>query len=74
MILEAVILRSVCCGDYNFDILKIDMSFVRKIETNTKTRSILRFLIDMAHEMGVSLIAEGAETQAQTAFLREKRL
>ena len=57
--------------DYNFDILKIDMSFVRKIETNTKTRSILRFLIDMAHEMGVSLIAEGAETQAQTAFLRE---
>ena len=37
--------------DYNFDILKIDMSFVRKIETNTKTRSILRFLIDMAHEM-----------------------
>ncbi|MFR7717675.1 MAG: EAL domain-containing protein [Lachnospiraceae bacterium] len=57
--------------DYNFDILKIDMSFVRKIETNTKTRSILRFLIDMAHEMGVSLVAEGAETQAQTAFLRE---
>lgn len=57
--------------DYNFDILKIDMSFVRKIETNTKTRSILRFLIDMAHEMGVSLIAEGAETQAQTAFLRK---
>lgn len=57
--------------DYNFDILKIDMSFVRKIETNTKTRSILRFLIDMAHEMGVSLVAEGAETQAQTAFLQE---
>lgn len=57
--------------DYNFDIFKIDMSFVRKIETNTKTRSILRFLIDMAHEMGVSLVAEGAETQAQTAFLRE---
>ena len=57
--------------DYNFDILKIDMSFVRKIETNTKTRSILRFLIDMAHEMGVSLVAEGAETQAQVAFLQE---
>ena len=57
--------------DYNFDILKIDMSFVRKIEANTKTRSILRFLIDMAHEMGVSLVAEGAETQAQVAFLQE---
>lgn len=57
--------------EYNFDILKIDMSFVRQIETNTKTRSILRFLIDMAHEMDVSLIAEGAETEAQARFLKE---
>lgn len=57
--------------DYNFDILKIDMSFVRRIETNAKTRSILRFLIAMAHEMGISLIAEGAETEAQIAFLRD---
>ena len=51
--------------DYNFDILKIDMSFVRKIETNTKTRSILRFLIDMAHEMGVSLVAENIAAQLE---------
>ena len=57
--------------DYNFDILKIDMSFVRRIETNAKTCSILRFLIGMAHEMGILLIAEGAETEAQTAFLRD---
>lgn len=57
--------------DYNFDILKIDMGFVRRIETNAKTRSILRFLIAMAHEMDISLVAEGAETEAQVAFLRE---
>ena len=31
---------------YNFDIMKIDMSFVRQIETNTKTRSIIRFIIE----------------------------
>ena len=32
--------------NYNFDIMKIDMSFVRQIETNTKTRSIIRFIIE----------------------------
>ena len=57
--------------DYNFDIMKIDMSFVRKIENNAKTRSIIRCIIEMAHSMGVRLVAEGAETQAQVDFLRD---
>ncbi|RHO83128.1 EAL domain-containing protein [Ruminococcus sp. AF41-9] len=47
------------------------MSFVRQIENNPKTRSIIRFMIDMAHEMGIRLVAEGAETPAQVEFLRE---
>ena len=57
--------------DYNFDIMKLDMSFVRKIENNAKTRSIIRCIIEMAHSMGVKLVAEGAETQAQVDFLRD---
>ena len=48
--------------NYNFDIMKIDMSFVRQIETYTKTRSIIRFIIEMAHTMEIKIIAEGAET------------
>ena len=57
--------------DYNFDILKIDMSLVRQIETNPKSRSILKSIIAMAHELGMQLVAEGAETEEQVAFLRE---
>ena len=41
--------------NYNFDIMKIDMSFVRQIETNAKTRSIIRFIIEMAHTMVLKL-------------------
>ena len=41
--------------NYNFDIMKIDMSFVRQIETNTKTRSIIRFIIEMAHTMEIKI-------------------
>ena len=55
---------------YNFDIMKIDMSFIRQIETNPKTKSMLRFLIDMAHEMGIHIVAEGVETEVQADFLR----
>ena len=57
--------------DYNFDILKIDMSLVRQIETNARSRSILKSIIAMAHELGMQLVAEGAETEEQVAFLRE---
>lgn len=57
--------------DYNFDILKIDMSLVRQIETNPKSRSILKSIIKMAHELGMKLVAEGAETEEQVTFLKE---
>ena len=57
--------------NYNFDIMKIDMSFVRQIETNTKTRSIIRFIIEMAHTMDIKIIADGAETKELVEFLRD---
>ena len=56
---------------YNFDIMNIDMSFIRQIETNPKTKSMLRFLIDMAHEMGIHIVAEGVETEVQADFLKK---
>ena len=57
--------------NYNFDILKIDMSFVRQIEKNEKTRSIVRYIIAMAHTLGMKLVAEGVENKVQADFLRE---
>ena len=57
--------------DYDFDILKIDISFVKNIGVNKKTESILRAIIDMAHQLGIRLVAEGAETEEQVTFLRE---
>lgn len=56
--------------DYDFDILKIDMSFIRKIGENPKTKSIVR-IIGMAHEIGIKTVAEGVETEEQVSFLRQ---
>ena len=57
--------------DYDFDILKIDMSFIRKIGENPKTKSIVHSIIGMAHEIGIKTVAEGAETEEQVSFLRQ---
>ncbi|MBO6241346.1 MAG: bifunctional diguanylate cyclase/phosphodiesterase [Butyrivibrio sp.] len=55
---------------YDFDMLKIDMSFIREFETNKKSRVILATIVNMAKELGIHTLAEGVETQEQYDFLR----
>ena len=56
---------------YDFDILKLDMTFTRQIETSPKVCTIINGIIQMVHHLGIKVIAEGAETEAQVKFLRE---
>ena len=58
-------------SDYDFDIIKLDMGFVRKIEVNEKATSIIKSIIDMAHHVNAKVIAEGAETKEQVEFLTD---
>ncbi len=55
---------------YRFDKLKIDQSFISDIETNTDSRAIVDAIIRLGHDLGMSLAAEGVETQAQYDILR----
>ena len=50
--------------------LKIDRSFVRDAVTNAEAASIVRAVIDMAHNLRFTVVAEGVETAQQVAFLR----
>jgi EAL domain-containing protein (putative c-di-GMP-specific phosphodiesterase class I) len=51
--------------------LKIDRSFVDGIEARAECRSIASMIVKMGHELGFSVLAEGVETVAQEAVLRE---
>ena len=53
------------------DILKLDMKFIQNEMAKPSDKSILNYVIDMSHGMGLSVVAEGVETQEQMERLRE---
>ena len=55
------------------DKVKIDQSFIRDIIVDPDDRAIASAIISMGHRMRLKVVAEGVETPAQLAFLREER-
>jgi len=53
------------------DKLKIDRSFVAEIGQDTESEMILRSIVQLGHNLGLTVVAEGVETPEQLAFLRD---
>jgi diguanylate cyclase (GGDEF) domain len=54
-----------------FDIIKIDRSFVRKIETNTVERQLIGNIADLASIFGAKVCIEGIETEGMRDILKQ---
>jgi diguanylate cyclase (GGDEF)-like protein len=52
------------------DTLKVDQSFVSRIGLDEENNEIVRAIVTLAHNLGMTVIAEGIETQEQLAMLR----
>ena len=55
---------------FPLQILKIDRSFVGSMKTDSKNAEIVRTIISLARNLGMSVVAEGVETAEQLAALR----
>jgi EAL domain-containing protein (putative c-di-GMP-specific phosphodiesterase class I) len=51
--------------------LKIDMVFVKGMQTDIRTESIVKALVEVGHEYGLSVVAEGVENAAVARRLAE---
>lgn len=57
--------------DYDFDVLKVDMEFLRGMEGNEKSRTIVTAITDLAHSLNMATLVEGVENVEQMEFLHK---
>jgi EAL domain-containing protein (putative c-di-GMP-specific phosphodiesterase class I) len=56
--------------NFPIDKIKIDRSFIRDLETDLSSAAIVRAIVTLGQSLGLRVIAEGVETEAQLAILR----
>lgn len=62
----------VCLERLPADVIKLDRTFIAQIFSSRRQARICAALIGLAHELGLSVVAEGVEEEAQRAWLCEQ--
>ena len=57
-------------ADFSFDVLKLDLVFLRSRERTFKTSALMNYIIQGARGMGLLALCEGVETEEQYHFLK----
>ena len=57
-------------NQFPFERIKIDRSFIAEIGQSEHAETIIRAIVQLGHNLGKLVLAEGVETEAQLAFLR----
>lgn len=57
--------------DVDIDLLKVDMKFLKNFHTSSRSRTILKNIMNMAKELGIRTLMEGVEDEEVLEFLRQ---
>ncbi|MGY4730704.1 EAL domain-containing protein [Burkholderia pyrrocinia] len=57
---------------FTIDVLKIDKSFIDTIAQDTESTVVAPHIIEMAHDLGVEIVAEGVERDVQVEYLARR--
>ena len=55
--------------DMPLDTIKVDMAFIRELEKSKRVAVILKFIVELAEELGMSVVVEGVETKPQADYV-----
>ena len=58
---------------FPFDKIKIDGSFIKSVNTNDQAATIVRAVLGLGRGLGLPVLAEGVETDAELQFLQQER-
>ncbi len=56
--------------EFQPDLIKIDMFLVRGVDTSPARRAVVTGIVAIAEELGITVLAEGVETEAEFLFLK----
>jgi EAL domain-containing protein (putative c-di-GMP-specific phosphodiesterase class I) len=56
--------------DYDFDVLKLDLEFLRTFDENPRAGELIEHIVSVAKSMGVITLQEGVERAEHLEFLR----
>lgn len=56
---------------FSFDALKVDRSFIQSLEANGENMKIVRAMVDLAHNLSMTVVVEGLETIEQIETMKE---
>lgn len=58
-------------SEFNFDVLKLDLVFLRNFDHNPKTGKLMQYIVEGVNKMGQTALCEGVETEKHFNFLKD---